>query len=211
LLLIAGVAWVDVLATVNVELQLFLPRWVRARGLSIYLTVLFGSQAFGATLWGIIAGTFGLVPAFLAAALVIIVGATTARLWPLLDTSGLDRGTVSYWPDPQLALEPDRDQPTVVRSTYTIAPENEDQFLRAMTRVRRSRLRTGAVRWGLYRDGQNPRVFVELYVVPSWEEHMRQHADRLTGADQRFEEEADAVSDPPPQTSHLIAAELPDA
>jgi hypothetical protein len=39
---------------------------------------------------------------------------------------------------------------------------------------------------------------------------MRQHADRLTGANQRFDEEADAMSDPPPQTSYLVAAELPD-
>lgn len=55
-----------------------------------------------------------------------------------------------------------------MRSTYTVAPEDEERFLRAVTRVRRSRLRTGAVRWGLYRDGQNPRAFVELYVVPAW-------------------------------------------
>ena len=50
-----------------------------------------------------------------------------------------------------------------------------------------------------------------LYVVPTWEEHLRQHADRLTGADQRFEDEADALSDPPPPTSHLIAVNLPGA
>jgi hypothetical protein len=42
----------------------------------------------------------------------------------------------------------------------------ESQCLRVMTRVRRSRLRTGAIRWGLYRDGRNPHAFVELYVVP---------------------------------------------
>jgi hypothetical protein len=74
-----------------------------------------------------------------------------------------------------------------------------------MTRVRGSRLRTGAIRWDLYRNGHNPRVFVELYVVPSWQEHLRQHSDRPTGADERFEEEADALSDPPPETPHLIA------
>lgn len=38
---------------------------------------------------------------------------------------------------------------------------------------------------------------------------MRQHADRLTGADERFEETADALSHPPPVTAHLIAVELP--
>jgi hypothetical protein len=39
---------------------------------------------------------------------------------------------------------------------------------------------------------------------------MRQHADRLTGADQQYEEEAKAFSDAPEDTSHLIAVDLPD-
>lgn len=61
------------------------------------------------------------------------------------------------------------------------------------------------------REGKlSRRRFVELYVVPSWEEHLRQHADRLTGADERFEEEVDAFSHPPPETSHLIEAEFPE-
>jgi MFS family permease len=209
LLLIAGAAWVDVLATLNAELQLFLPRWVRARGLSLYQMVLFGSQAIGAVMWGIVADGFGLVATFLTAAAIMVLGAATARVWPIIDTSGIDRSEVSYWPDPELAFEPDREAPTIVRSEYTVAPEDEDGFLRAMAAVRRSRLRTGAIRWGLYRDGQHPRVFVELYVVPSWDEHMRQHADRLTGADERFEETADSLSHPPPETAHLIAVELP--
>jgi len=169
LLLIAGAACVSVLATVNAELQLFLPAWVRARGLSVYQMVLFGSQALGAVVWGILADVVGLTPAFLAAAGVMLIGAATARSWPMFDTTGLDRSTVSYWPEPQLALDPDRFAPTVVRTIYTVAPKDEDAFLRAMTRVRLSRLRTGATRWGLYRDGEKPNVFVELYVVPTWE------------------------------------------
>jgi hypothetical protein len=45
-------------------------------------------------------------------------------------------------------------------------------------------------------------------VVPSWEEHLRQHTDRLTETDRQFEEQADALSHPPPQTSHLLAADV---
>ena len=54
-LLPAGVAWMAVLSTINAELQLFLPAWVRARGLSVYQMVLFGAQGFGALVWGVIA------------------------------------------------------------------------------------------------------------------------------------------------------------
>ena len=39
---------------------------------------------------------------------------------------------------------------------------------------------------------------------------MSQHADRLTGTDRQYEEEAEAFSNPPEETSHLIAVELPE-
>lgn len=73
-LLPAGVAWIAFLSNVNAALQLFLPRWVRARGLSAYQMVLFGAQAAGAAIWGVAAGGAGLVPAFLIAAAVMAAG-----------------------------------------------------------------------------------------------------------------------------------------
>jgi MFS family permease len=210
-LLPAGVAWMAVLSTINGELQLFLPAWVRGRGLSVYQTVLFGAQGFGALVWGVIAAPAGIVPTFLIAAAVMLIGVVTMRFWPFIDTAGMDRNTVRYWPEPNLAIEADPDDgPVVVQSVYTVAPDKEEPFLRAMSRVRLSRLRTGATQWGLFRDGEAPRKFVELYVVPSWDEHLRQHEDRLTATDQQYEEAATAFSDLPEQTSHLIAVELPD-
>ena len=202
-----GIAWIAVLSSMNAAMQLFLPAWVRARGLSVYQMVLFGAQAGGAVIWGVIAGPVGLVVTFLIAAAVMVAGIATIRLWPLLDTRGIDRNLAVYWPEPHLVPEPDQEAgPVLVTTTYTIVPENEQPFLHAMSWVRRSRLRTGAVEWGLYRDGETAHRFVEFFVVPSWEEHLRQHNDRLTGADRQYEEQADALSDPPPQTVHLIAA-----
>ncbi|HEY9349269.1 MAG TPA: MFS transporter, partial [Acidothermales bacterium] len=117
------------------------------------------------------------------------------------------RSTVSYWSEPNLAIEPDPDVgPVLVSLTYSVAPERADDFLAAMEHVRRSRQRTGAVRWGLYQDGEDPRRFVEAYLVPSWQEHLRQHTDRLTGADQEIEAEALALADGPPEVSHLFPA-----
>ncbi len=207
----AGIAWIAVLSSMNAAMQLFLPAWVRARGLSVYQMVLFGAQAGGAVIWGVIAGPAGLVATFLIAAAVMIAGIATIRLWPLLDTRDIDRSLAIYWPEPHLVLDPDpQEGPVLVTSTYTIAPENEQAFLHAMSWVRRSRLRTGAVEWGLYRDGETAHRFVVFFVVLSWEEHLRQHNERLTGADRQYEEQADALSDPPPQTVHLIAADVLD-
>jgi len=210
LLLPAGVAWIAVISTINAALQLFLPAWVRARGLSVYLTVLFGGQAFGALAWGALAAPIGIIGTFLVAAGVMLAGVATTSLWPLVDTSGMDRTTQVPWPDPELAVETDPDAgPIVVKTTYTVAPERQSSFFEAMAGVRRSRLRTGAVRWGLFIDGETRDQFVELFVVASWQEHMRQHADRQTGTDSAYEERASALSEPPPETSHLIAAEVP--
>jgi hypothetical protein len=63
--------------------------------------------------------------------------------------------------------------------------------------------------WELLRDGEHAHVFVELFSVPSWDEHLRQHYERQTGTDRRFVEEAEALSSPPPTTSHLLGIALP--
>ena len=41
-LVVVGVAWIGVIATINGVVQSFLPGWVRARGLSVYQVTLFG-------------------------------------------------------------------------------------------------------------------------------------------------------------------------
>jgi predicted MFS family arabinose efflux permease len=65
---IAGAAWTVVLSVLYVSAQLALPDWVRGRGLSIFLTVIFGSITFGSAVWGLIAAKLGLEIALFAAA-----------------------------------------------------------------------------------------------------------------------------------------------
>jgi MFS family permease len=208
-LLPTGVAWIAFLANVNAAMQLFLPRWVRARGLAVYQMVLFGGQAAGAVIWGVVAGVAGLVPAFLISAAVMAAGAATIWFWPFYKIENMDRSLVR-WPEPQLLISADDGGLVLVRTTYTIAPEKEQPFLAAMPDLRRSRLRTGATDWGLYQDGQNPRLFIELFSVPSWDEHLRQHRERQTATDLGYRDAAAALSDPPPQTDHYLAADVHD-
>ena len=209
-LLPAGVAWIAFLSNVNAALQLFLPRWVRARGLSVYQMVLFGAQAAGAAIWGVAAGTAGLVPAFLISAAVMAAGAATLWFWPFQQIADMDRSLVR-WPEPQLVISAESGGRLVlVQTTYTIAADKEQQFLQAMASLRQSRLRTGATDWALYQDGQNPRLFIELFSVASWEEHLRQHSERQTGTDLQYHDDAAALSDPQPRTGHYLAADVRD-
>ena len=175
LLLLAGVAWVTVLSNINAFIQLFLPAWVRPRGLAAYETVLFGSQAIGALIWGIVGQAAGLRVAFAAAAGCMALAAAIVPFRPFMDTSRLDRKPAIYWPEPQLTLDPQKAHGSVlVTATYTVSPENQQEFKEAMELLRESRMRTGAMRWGLYRDADEPSRFIELFVVPCWEEHLRQ-------------------------------------
>ncbi len=113
-LLPAGAAWITVISEVNATLQLLLPAWVRARGLSIYQMVLFGSQGAGALVWGLLAGPAGLRTTFLVAAAVLLAGAATVRFWPFADTTGMDRSQVAPWPEPQLAVAPGESEGSVL-------------------------------------------------------------------------------------------------
>jgi MFS family permease len=202
----AGAAWLAVMASLNATMQLFLPGWVRARGLSTYQVVFIGGQGVAALVWGLLAERFGLVAVFLAAAGLMLAGAASLRWWPLHDTEGMDRNAAMYWPEPHLDFEPEPDDgPVLVTAIYRVTEDREPKFLEAMEHVRRSRQRTGASRWDLYRDGADRHRFVETFVVPSWAEHLRQHSERLTGTDQAIEERAIALADGPPEVQHLFS------
>jgi MFS family permease len=201
----AGTAWLSMLATMNGNLQVFLPGWVRARGLSIYQMVFAGGQALASLAWGVLAQWLGLVPVLLAAGALLILGAVTVVAWPLRDVSGLDRSPAVYWPEPNLELDPElEDGPVVVNVTYTVRPENVPGFLDAMVPVRRMKMRTGATSYGVYRDGAAADRFVEVAEYPNWAEHLRQHGGRLTGSDRALEEAAQAWADGPSQVQHLL-------
>jgi transmembrane secretion effector len=73
-----------------------------------------------------------------------------------------------------------------------------------MRAVRRMRMRTGAVQWGLFRHGETLDRLIEIYVVPTWAEHMRQHNVRLTGTDRDLQLRAPALADGPPEVAHLV-------
>jgi hypothetical protein len=181
---------------------------VRARGLSVYQIVFAGGQALGALLWGAVAQTAGLVVTYVVAGGVMLAGAATVRIWPLREVGGLNRDPAIYWPEPDLALEPDPHAgPVLITLAFTVPPERQERFVAAMRWVGRSRRRTGATQWGLFRDGDAPDVFLEVYLVDSWSEHLRQHGGRLTGYDQQREQEARALAEGEPEVRHLLPAE----
>jgi quinol monooxygenase YgiN len=113
--------------------------------------------------------------------------AVASPAWQAIQPDLVDRGLL-----PQAAalngliFTPDAaDGPVLVTPTYRVAEDDAVAFTEAMRHVGRSRRRTGALRWELFRDGNDPTRFVESYLVGTWAEHLRQHESRLTGADRK--------------------------
>ncbi|WP_225447223.1 MFS transporter [Streptacidiphilus sp. PB12-B1b] len=201
-----GAAWLVNLSSFNTALQLLLPAWVRARGLALYLVVFMGGQGIGALFWGLAAGAAGLTTALLASVALLATGTATLPLWPMHShPAGLDRTITSTWPEPALDLDPDPDDgPVLVEVTYTVTPENAEAFLAAMRPVGVSRRRTGAERWTMFRDAAQPDHYIEVFQVPSWAEHLRQHNSRTTATDTDFIGAATALTAQPPGVRHLL-------
>lgn len=78
-MLLAGSAWIGILACLNVAAQTMCPTYLRARALSFYLLVLQGGMALGATAWGALAKRIGIPDALTVAACVLAVGVLALR------------------------------------------------------------------------------------------------------------------------------------
>jgi MFS family permease len=206
-LVVGGLSWLMALSTLNSSMQLSLPAWVRARGLSVYQLVFMGGQAIGSLVWGLVAGATSGVTALLVSAVLLVFCAVSVAWWPLHPGTGnLDVTPSAHWPEPALVFEPaPPDGPVVVLQSYRVATVDEPGFIAAMARVGRSRQRTGASQWQLFRSGEEAGVFVEAFVVRSWDEHLRQHLVRQTGQDLVAEQAVEAFIEGPPTAQHLIA------
>jgi MFS family permease len=191
-LVLSGMAWLITLTTLNAAAQLSLPRWVMARGLSVYLLVSTGSQAIGSYVWGAIATRAGLHIALLWSAVVLGAVALSVAVLPLRPSTGKVNVEVSSaWPTPTLVFEPcPNDGPVLVAVRYRVRPENREKFIKAMSAVRRSRLRTGGHSWRLYHNVGQPDTFLERFTVASWTEFERQRTQRWLDFDTEGVEKA---------------------
>ena len=83
MLFLSGLAWIAILACLNVAAQTMSPPWMRARALSMYLLVLQGGMAIGSALWGALATKIGVPNTMLCSALTLVLGLVTVRRYPL--------------------------------------------------------------------------------------------------------------------------------
>lgn len=206
--LIAGGAWIAVLSTLNASAQMALPAWVRARGLSIFLTVFFGSMAAGSVAWGALAQHFGIPPTLAAAAAgaVLLIPLTAKARLGAAET--LDLAASMHWPAPVVqTAAADARAPVMTLVTYRVRAAEHASFIAAMQGLKRARRRSGAYDWGLMQDGSDPDRFVEYFFDATWLEHLRHHR-RVSAADRALQDRVVAFLVPgsQPVVEHLLNA-----
>jgi MFS family permease len=203
-LAVGGGAWTTGTVTLNVSTQRALPWWVRARGLGLYMVVMFGSLAIGSAVWGLLAG-WSIAGAMLVAAATLALASLTARRWRLGVVHGLDLRPAETT-EPIVNVQPGAlDGPVLVTVSYRVPPAAHLEFTEMMRRVGRDRRRSGAQQWGLFRDLADTDRFLETFVVETWGEHLRQHQRRTRTADVMMQR-ARGFVEGDIEVAHLVSA-----
>lgn len=208
-LLMGGFSWTCTMSTLNTSVQLLSPGWVSARALGMYQMVFQGGLALGSVLWGVIAEHTNIEITFSACGACLALSIPfTMRLHVL--RGKLPDHTPYRWrnPVPHLENEPEpEDGPVRIVVDYTVREEDYEAFVRAIHKVRNARLRTGAIRWGVFRDANNLERIEETFIMESWIEYLRSR-ERMTTADFALIEKVRALhaGPEPPRTSHQVYA-----
>lgn len=206
-LVLAGAAWLVALTRLNSAAQVAVPSWVRARALSVYLLAFYGGMAAGSVLWGAAADFLGVRWSLTMSAAWAVVGLAAAWRYRLPSSLGDGLEPSGHWPEMAAmpGVEPDRG-PVLVTVEYCIGPGEAGDFLKALASLKEVRLRDGAVRWDVFQDAADLGRIVEVFLVESWVEHLRQH-ERVTEADRSIQEKVRAFHKGvgQPRVTHLIA------
>jgi MFS family permease len=183
-LIAGGFAWTSTMSTLNVSVQLSSPGWVQARALGMYQMVFQGGLALGSIAWGAVAEHTSVTVALASSACMMAVCLPlTLRLHVLRGT--LPDLSPYQWkrPVPHLEIEPaPQDGPVRILIDYVVPVERYNEFVMKIHKLRDVRLRAGAIRWGVFRDGNDPERLEETFVMESWLDYLRSR-ERMTTAD----------------------------
>jgi MFS family permease len=206
-MLVAGAAWIVFISLFNVLILNHAPEWVRARVLAVSMLVFQGAMAAGSAAWGALATKTGIHAALLWAGVGTMATSLTGLFLKLPDTT-VDLTPWIHWRLPTILDEDPAavdDGPIMVMIAYSIDQEKVAGFTTAIYKYERIRRRDGAYQWGVFRDLEDPHRYLEVFLVDSWAEHLRQH-ERSTRADRAVEQEVESYVHGEVTVRHLVAA-----
>ncbi|MCG2633198.1 MFS transporter [Bradyrhizobium sp. WYCCWR 13023] len=161
-LFVFGMGWIVGASNLQATVQLAAAPWVRARALALYQAVFNGGMGLGAIFWGWLGDRVGLTETILIAG---FAGGAIAILTRAIHLPPeIDDPSASAITDPPSLSIAEEIRPLLHSSrhrlraavSYRIDPSDVPAFRAAMTDVRLSRYRDGAVGWALSRDVSDP-------------------------------------------------------
>lgn len=182
-MLVIGVSWMTIFSSLMTAAQTALPSWVRARGLALYWVIYTSGFALGSVIWGEIASVINIPTALTFAAIGALVGILAAWRYEISQHDVQDLSPSLDW-SPPFETDPhamDRG-PIMVTIEYEIEVKRQREFVRALRHLKHVRQRNGAYTWEVLCDINKPGIIVEMFMVDSLEEHLRQR-ERMTVAD----------------------------
>jgi MFS family permease len=178
--ILAGISWTVTASELWVAGQRAMPDWARGRMNAVHMMVSQGGIALGGVLWGWAATALGVETALLGGAILLV-----GSLVLIIPLSINFAQKLELEPAPLRALHDfpnvpnPEDGPVTVTMEFTIRPEDREEFLSLMTKVRLMFLRNGASLFRVDETLEEPGKFRTEMLVNSWAEHLRQHA-RIT-------------------------------
>ena len=174
---LAGISWTVTASELWVAGQRAMPDWARGRMNAVHMMVSQGGVALGGVLWGWAATAFGFEKALLGGAILLI--GSLVFIIPLsinfAQGLNLDSAPLQALHDFPSVPKPE-DGPVTVTMEFRIRPEDRQEFLTLMNKVRLMFLRNGASLFRVDETLEEPGKFRTEMLVNSWAEHLRQHA-----------------------------------
>lgn len=211
LMLFLGANWVIIPTNFNVATQRSVPNWIRARALSVYLTVLWGSMGLGAAFWGFLANRTSLPVALACSSASLAAGLLLVRRFPLTRATGVDfRPAGSHLLRAGAPVEKGSDPfsapsgPVCVTIEYRIPASAGPEFALLMRQLRTQRMRDGAASWALA-AGDAPHTYIESFMLHSWAQRQRL-CERMTVSDRQVEDRVVSLhaGAEPPRVRHQV-------
>jgi MFS family permease len=192
LLAVTGAASMLYIALLNVAVQLSSPRWVTARAIACFQSMLTGGIAIGAWMWGHITADWGLSAALIASGIALAFTPLVGVLFPMPRVSERDVEMIDIANEPEVALPiTGRSGPIVIELDYRVDPAVARQFYDVMLKIQLARLRNGAFNWSISRDIADPELWTERYHCPTWADYLRLRS-RVTQSDRDLQALADS-------------------
>ncbi|MBC7380858.1 MAG: MFS transporter [Burkholderiaceae bacterium] len=206
-LVLAGVAWIAINATISGAVHTSVAHWVRGRALAIHLLAFQGAMAGGAIFWGAVATYAGPSAAVALSGIGAVLGLLIMRGRPLVVSDGSDLAVTPGGAHARMvapgATAASVTGQVVMRICYRAHASSADEFMQALHALGRYRRRNGASRWRATvrragrtcgQDGmeEGAVAIVETCAFDSWDEWLR-YGERRVLADDRLEAAVQAM------------------